>query len=847
MERTFFAAFLAASAFCAAANGGDALYGAFRDPPPASRPWCYWYWVNGNVDEATATADLEAIKSAGFGGVLIVDPRGYDKVVRKPPPRMPFGGEEWLKIVTYSVRECARLGIEATINLSDCGGSLKGPWLTGPDCPKRLVVGVDVDGPPPKSAHYHDIATFAVRVAPGTAVAKGWRNAGGVTSRWGKETSVAEIPALEWHRGEPAASGGEWHSLRFGYCAIPGRDHDVDVIDAGAVERHFNRIAGPLFERLGPLVGKTLTHVYSVSWEGAIPTWTHGFEKAFSGKAGYDIMPDLPALAGFTRAGVRATLRADYCRVRNDLFRECFYGTVRRLAHERGVKIYSESGGPWNRLPTAFREADQFAFLGVNDMPQGENWTVAPAHHSDLAFNRPAANAAHIYGLKRASAESFTHMDYHYSMWPEKLKRIADDTFVDGVNHIVWHTFTASPAEFGRPGIEYFAGTHLNRNVTWFGQARAFIDYLARCQVMLQAGQPVTDIALYAGHTPYQHWGRWRTVPWEGARISIPPGYNYDILNDETLESRKAAYPVFVDASSDTVHWPKLPEPDFEGEYSEIIHRRTADGTDIYFVAPSHGRRSGRVAFRVRDKVAELWDPVAGTRRRANDCEVLPDGRIRVPLQFPRDGSIFVVFRPKAAALSDPAPKNDWPTGCDVLPLTDGPWAIDIGGRHYDRLGDWTKSDDFDIRHFSGTATYRTTFSASDADGDMALYLGRVAGGLAEVWLNGKNCGVAWCYPYRVRIPATFLDKERNELEIRVTNTWRNRLIGDCLLPPERRQTKSCLEYMAGPHNNAQGDWGFGKIVKGYSASDAIEPCGLFGPVELHMKPSKKPHGAGPH
>ena len=127
------------------------------------------------------------------------------------------------------------------------------------------------------------------------------------------------------------------------------------------------------------------------------------------------------------------------------------------------------------------------------------------------------------------------------------------------------------------------------------------------------------------------------------------------------------------------------------------------------------------------------------------------------------------------------------------------------------------------------------------------MYLGRVAGGLAEVWLNGKNCGVAWCYPYRVRIPATFLAKERNELEIRVTNTWRNRLIGDCLLPPERRQTKSCLEYMAGPHNNAQGDWGFGKIVKGYSASDAIEPCGLFGPVELHMKPSKKPHGAGPH
>ena len=179
-------------------------------------------------------------------------------------------------------------------------------------------------------------------------------------------------------------------------------------------------------------------------------------------------------------------------------------------------------------------------------MPQGENWPIAPAHHSDLAFNRPAANAAHIYGLRRASAEAFTLMDAHYAMWPERLKRTADDMFVDGVNHVVWHTFTASPKSFGKPGIEYFAGTHINRNVTWFPQAHAFISYLARCQVMLQAGEPVTDIALYAGHTPYQHWGRWRDVPWEGARVAIPRGYNYDILDDETLERRKGAYPVFV-------------------------------------------------------------------------------------------------------------------------------------------------------------------------------------------------------------------------------------------------------------------------------------------------------------
>ena len=361
--------------------------------------------------------------------------------------------------------------------------------------------------------------------------------------------------------------------------------------------------------------------------------------------------------------------------------------------------------------------------------------------------------------------------------------------------------------------------------MTWFPQAHAFISYLARCQVMLQAGEPVTDIALYAGHTPYQHWGRWRDVPWEGARIAIPRGYNYDILNDETLEKRKGDYPVFVDASGDSVTWPKLPPPDFEGDFNDVIHRRTADGTDIYFVAPAGGTGNGRLTFRVKGKVPEFWNPVTGTRRKVTNAETLPDGRIRIPFRFSRDGSVFVVFRPPQAAAADPAPASDWPKSQR--------WKIDIGGRAYDRLGDWTKSADPEIRFFSGTAVYRANFTLPAVEGDRTLFLGRVAGGVAEVFVNGVNCGVAWCYPYRVRVPAAAQREGNNMLEVRVVNTWRNRLIGDCLLPPEKRHTQSCLAYKPGPHNNAEGSWNFGKLANGYSANDELIPCGLYGPVEM--------------
>ena len=801
------------------------LFSDFLNPPTASRPWCYWYWVNGNIDEPTITRDLEAMKHVGFGGLLLLDPRGYDKVVWKPEPKMEFGGDEWRRMVGFAVRECERLGLEFTLNLSDCGGSLKGPWPTGEDGPKRLVCGIDADEPPADYIGYRDIASITVTVPENAAVKPGWRNAGGATGRWEKSEDVETVLTL------PEGSAGRKVRLRFGYCLIPKREHDVDVIDADAVARHWDRVTGKLFAELGPLVGKVLTHVYSVSWEGAIPTWTPRLEEQFERLTGHALRPHLPELAGFSPTGKepREILR-EYRSVRNRLFKDCFYGTIRRLAHERGVKLYSESGGPWSRDPSIFLEADQVEFSGVNDMPQGEFWTYCPSHHTSLGFNRPAVNAAHVFGLRRASAEAFTHMDLHYSMWPERLKRFADDAFVDGINHIVWHTFSASPEAFGRPGIEYFAGTHLNPNVTWFADAPAFIDYLARCQTMLQAGEPVTDIAIYGGRTPYQHWGRHRDTPWDGSRVAIPHGYNYDILSEATLAC-KTNYPVFVDGTADTVTWPKMPEPDFEGDCNDVVHRRLPDGTDIYFAAIADpGKRT--ITFRVRNRIAEIWNPVTGTRRLATEAKITEDGRIKISRNFQKDGSVFFVFRPHSIAAADPAPVHDLPKRKRTVELGDRDWQITIGGRRYDRLGDWTKSDDPEIRYFSGTAIYRKRFDLPAAgQDDRLLSLGRVAGGTARVFVNGTDCGVAWCWPFNVRVPAAALKEGANELEIRVTNTWRNRLIGDCLVPEAERKTRSCLAYESGPRPTK--DTGWARRSAGYSANDELEPSGLYGKIEL--------------
>ncbi len=56
---------------------GADLVAGWESPPPENRPWCYWWWINGHVDDKTITADLEAMKRLGFAGLLMFDSRGY--------------------------------------------------------------------------------------------------------------------------------------------------------------------------------------------------------------------------------------------------------------------------------------------------------------------------------------------------------------------------------------------------------------------------------------------------------------------------------------------------------------------------------------------------------------------------------------------------------------------------------------------------------------------------------------------------------------------------------------------------------------------------------------------------
>ena len=181
---------------------------------------------------------------------------------------------------------------------------------------------------------------------------------------------------------------------------------------------------------------------------------------------------------------------------------------------------------------------------------------------------------------------------------------------------------------------------------------------------------------------------------------------------------------------------------------------------------------------------------------------------------------------------------------CALPSLLDQPWTVEFtpgwnapAKIELPTLISWTQHTEPGVKYYSGTATYRTTLNlpsdfVTSAD-RIRLDLGEVCI-MAEVIVNGHNLGVLWCNPYRVDITNAAKAGD-NTLEIRVTNLWVNRLIGDEQYPDDCQWKGKPLK--------AWPDW-FVEVNprpvpqrltfttwKHWAKDDPLLPSGLLGPV----------------
>lgn len=331
---------------------------------------------------------------------------------------------------------------------------------------------------------------------------------------------------------------GKWCVLRFGYTYNGShvstssgnwQGRVIDYLSKDCIQEYLDRIVVPIFDEIRPHVGTTLKYLQTDSWECGGMNWTEKFPGEFPKRRGYDPIPWLPVIAGKIVNNRTESNRflADFRKTISDCVAENHYQVFADFAHKHNMGIQPESGGP-HAGPF-----DGIKNLGRNDIVMSEFWS--PSGHRPQPVNRffvkQASSTAHIYGKKLVGAESFTTIGPHWDdvLW-QAPKPSFDHELASGLNITYLHTFTCSPKEMGLPGQEYFAGTHFNPQVTWWEYSHGFIDYMMRCQYLVQQGEFVADVLYYYGdHIP--NVARLK----EDDPAKVLPGYDYDITNEEIL------------------------------------------------------------------------------------------------------------------------------------------------------------------------------------------------------------------------------------------------------------------------------------------------------------------------
>ncbi|TCC90037.1 DNA-binding protein [Pedobacter frigiditerrae] len=249
-------------------------------------------------------------------------------------------------------------------------------------------------------------------------------------------------------------------------------------------------------------------------------------------------------------------------------------------------------------------------------------------------------------------------------------------------------------------------------------------------------------------------------------------------------------------------------------------HRKAID-KDIYFISNQlKEERKVDFNFRIKDKIPVLFDAVSNQTIELKEWYSFGEST-SFRMNLVPNQSLFVIFE-KSTTDTVYDIGNNWKTFKPIQNLSTD-WQVKFNPSYggpstpveFKTLTDWALNADSAIKYYSGTASYTKTFNFDGKSTDKVwIDLGAFSS-IAEVKINGIDCGTLWTAPFELEVSKA-LKQGENQIEIQVTNTWANRLIGDSKLPVDKRITNTTAPFRLG-----------GK---------PLNPAGLFGPVTLKIE-----------
>jgi hypothetical protein len=669
-----------------------------------------------------------------------------------------------------------------------------------------------------------------------------------------------------------------------------GTGLETDKMSTKHIAAHFEAFLGEIMRRIPAEDRKTWKVTVEDSYETGGQNWTDDLITEFKAAYHYDPVPFIPVMQGKVVGSADQSDRFlwDLRRLIADDVSYKYVGGLRDISHKYGLTTWLENYGHWG-YPGEFLQ-----YGGQSDEIGGEFWSEGDL--GDIE-NKAASSSAHIYGKTKVSAESFTAAGDAFWRYPAMFKKRGDRFFTEGINNTLLHVYIEQPVD--KPvGLNTWFGVEFNRLNTWFFDMDVFLKYSKRCNMMLQQGIYVADVAYFIGEDAPKMTGV--------VDPALPQGYSYDYINGEVIKNRLTVqngkwtlpnginYSILVLPKLETIR-PELllklkdlvaqggvilgPKPsrspslqDFPAADKQVqsiadelwgkidgtttkvnhygkgmvlsgmdmqqaldlvkvvpdakvtqsdsilfIHRALTDG-NVYFVS---NQKTSTVnispEFRVSGKQPELWNAVTG------DIRALPsyyqaNGTTTVPLKLVPYESAFIIFRKDG--VSKDTSRSNYPQAKSTIAINK-PWTVNFDQTMrgpanpvtFETLTDWSLSKNDSIKYYSGTAFYHNKFKVATVTkgSNYILDLG-LARAIAKVKVNGVDVGGVWTPPYQLDITSA-LKAGENTIEVKVVNTWVNRIIGDSKLPEDQRKAKAIV----------------------MPNMDRLESSGLLGPVQISV------------
>lgn len=301
-------------------------------------------------------------------------------------------------------------------------------------------------------------------------------------------------------------TAGWWTVLRLGHTCtgsltVSSPDSatglEIDKFSSQAVDDYFDRSLSEWLPQTAPFIPSVFKGLFIDSWEVGRQNWTAAFPAEFLRRRCYSLLPYVPALTGRVVQSPKATEKFlhDLRQTQAELVADNYYGRFRQRCAQLGLKLYAQPNGDGM--------FDSLQAGGQTDEALAEFWVRS--YPGTLNLCKQAVSIGHGYGKKIIAAEAFTGLPSlsRWTEYPYALKAQGDYLYALGINRFVFHVFVHQPYTTGLPGMTMGPyGCHFDRNLTWGGTAKAWVDYLSRVQYLLQQGLPVADVCYFKGEEP---------------------------------------------------------------------------------------------------------------------------------------------------------------------------------------------------------------------------------------------------------------------------------------------------------------------------------------------------------